>query len=290
MTRTSRPSRLRALVAGSLLASLAAISVAPAASAAGSKLTLGPTHLSGTLRGKVMVSIAADGTERVTARLPHIGWPFLSPNGTWIAWATNKGIFVMHPDGSGYRRLVAGIAAQVLAWAPDSRSLLVQTPRLEAQIIHLSNGATRALDPNDNENWNGSSSAFTPDDRYVLTSFYHGWRLQRTSNGAARTFLKAPCRDAAQLAFSPDGKRISFVCESTGALPWSGLLTIATGKITRFGNWQDSSPVWIANGSVAALHASTPVTPQQVRTYDLKGHVLASVNLAVAVNGLYATR
>ena len=162
----------------------------------------------------------------------------------------------------------------------------MQTPHLAVEIIHLSGGATRPLT---NVFWTPQAAAFTPNGRYVLSAYHQGWRLVRTRDDTVRTFLKAPCAYPQQFSFSPDGRRITFVCDASGALPWIGVLTIASHTVVRLGDWHDSSPVWISSSSVAALHASTQGARQQVRTYDLSGHVLASVTLAVQTVWLFAT-
>lgn len=80
-----------------------------------------------------VVDIDGGGENNLTHDPAFDGWPSWSPDGRWIAFASNRGrvayaaqIYVIHPDGSGLKQITAGSWSHTQpAWARDDRSLYV---------------------------------------------------------------------------------------------------------------------------------------------------------------------
>lgn len=69
----------------------------------------------------------ADGTERrvvldeEVSAAGHIRALTWSPDGEWLAFATDSSLYVVRPDGTGLRRVVSGqfVTAPAVQWSPD---------------------------------------------------------------------------------------------------------------------------------------------------------------------------
>ena len=77
----------------------------------------------------VVIARLDGSTRRVLATGPDAGWPQLSPDGKWIAFAMGMfptiGVYLISVDGTGLRNLTSDLkTASEPAWSPDGRHLL----------------------------------------------------------------------------------------------------------------------------------------------------------------------
>jgi TolB protein len=104
-------------------------------------------------------------------RLVQGGQPSWAPGGRWIAFDAPGGIWVVHADGSGRRRIVAGSFGG-LKWSPDGRRIAYTSWRANTSEIYVarSDGARRRrLTRNVVDDFDPS---WSPDGRKIL--YTHG--------------------------------------------------------------------------------------------------------------------
>jgi TolB protein len=104
-------------------------------------------------------------------RLVQGGQPSWAPGGRWIAFDAPGGIWVVHADGSGRRRIVAGSVGG-LKWSPDGRRIAYTSWRANTSEIYVarSDGARRRrLTRNAVDDFDPS---WSPDGRKIL--YTHG--------------------------------------------------------------------------------------------------------------------
>lgn len=97
--------------------------------------------------------VNADGTEpvRLTTHPGYDGDPSWSPDGDWIAFTGDDGIYLIRPDGTDRKRILAGDAPYARGWSPDAEKLLYEDIEgdpaigIEVAVLDVETGETRRL-------------------------------------------------------------------------------------------------------------------------------------------------
>ena len=128
--------------------------------------------------GVFVISLDGTGRHRILGKGNIVAFTW-SPDGRWIAITgivgKETGTFVVHPDGSGFRRISAlGECHSPPSWSPDSRSVVVEdgcyTP--DIWVVAVAGGSQRRL----TEGWRYGYGNYDPDwnPRGVPTAAFAG--------------------------------------------------------------------------------------------------------------------
>jgi Tol biopolymer transport system component len=144
--------------------------------------------------------------------------PIWSPDGSWIAFTrANDGVYILHPDGSGARRITsANLQASAAGWTPDSRALFISLTGAagnQLQSIDLDTGAVQSWLTI--ENMKGGLGSVSPDGRQVLYSEklfgrpYLGTWAANLDGSGKRLLAALDTAATRATAWSPDGKWVA---------------------------------------------------------------------------------
>jgi Tol biopolymer transport system component len=277
---------------------------------------------------------AADGSglRRITSG-PGWQWvPAWSPDGTWVAYTvsprgptaasparpapapepgirpaggrpvdTGEDIWMIHPDGSGARPLVADIGNDYSAsWSPDGSRLLFVSDRVGDGEIHGANADGTNAGPivtHPGDDW---APTWSPDGlRIAFTSNLDGnddiWLVNADGTGLRR--LTHERGSDAIPAWSPDGRRIAFESDRTGDVEvWS--MTPDGGELTNLsanpalheGQW---GIAWSPDGEALAYAAwrglegtALPVVREDLAVAGTILNALLVAGVAILATGL----
>ena len=190
--------------------------------------------------------------------------PRFSPDGAWIAYTdrsltSERGIRLIHPDGTGDRRLVARNGGTTLAWEPDGTGLIYEEPevyrtfrtRSDLRRVEIATGrrrwVTRGLRARDPD--------VAPDGREVVfvrqgAEGSHVAIIGIRGRGLRALTPDEPGTQWSGPRWSPDGTAIVAARWRTGG--WLDLVKIdpATGETTALleDRAKDVEPAWTPDG------------------------------------------
>jgi hypothetical protein len=172
-----------------------------------------------------------DGSERQQLTyLPTVIWyPFLSPDGREVAFATPKGIFVQSVAGGEPRR-IAGEDCVVGAWSPNGKRFALNCygpPKedgytVELRVADLENGTTSLIPGSE-----GKIGPFWADQNTLIAATRDAVRFL-TFDLTARKWSPLASGEFVNWFISPDGKYLN--CTTGGGDPTALRIRIADGK------------------------------------------------------------
>jgi Tol biopolymer transport system component len=112
--------------------------------------------------------VKADGSDprRITTHPGYDGDPQWSPDGEWIAFTGDDGLYLVHPDGSDRQRILPGDVPYARGWSPDGTKLLFEdidedpAVGIEVAVLDIETRKTRRLS---NEHGHDVFPAWSPD-------------------------------------------------------------------------------------------------------------------------------
>ena len=159
-------------------------------------------------------AMTADGS-RPLRRIADHGWmPDLSPDGTTIAFASDRAgdtmdIYAMHADGTGAARITGNdFNGFHPRWSPDGATILFSGFPSEVYEVDRDGSGQKQLSADaDMASWSpdGKRIVFTEDHLFVMNA-----------DGSGRTQITDDAATDGIPAWSPDGKRIAFDSQRSG--------------------------------------------------------------------------
>jgi WD40 repeat protein len=176
----------------------------------------------GESNGKNILIAPADGGQphALAGTTERDSEPVWSPDGNWIAFTrANDGIYLIHPDGSGSKRLTdSNIQARPVGWMPDNRSLVIAVMTAsgdQAESVDITTGAIQTLLTADNHK--EGIKALSPDGKQAAFSEkifgqpYPGEWIAALDGSGRKLIAALDSAMSTITAWSPDGKWVVVV-------------------------------------------------------------------------------
>jgi Tol biopolymer transport system component len=176
---------------------------------------------------QIYVMNADDGSEqtRLTANSSQNGHPSWSPDGTKIAFASDRDdanvfeIYVMNADGSEQTRLTDDPAFDGLpSWSPDGTKIAFQRGFGEIYVMNADDGSgvTRLTDNTDID----ETPSWSPDGTKIAfaSNRDHNWEIyvMNADDGSEQTNISNNPANDLHPSWSPDGTKIAFDSDRDG--------------------------------------------------------------------------
>jgi Tol biopolymer transport system component len=200
--------------------------------------------------------MSPDGSgQRLLARGDSFEW---SPDGNWIAYERDDGLYVIRRDGTGRRRIVRASLADP-TWSPDGKQIAFRTfaDGGGLGVTDVARGGVRPLTRNGEDD----NPVWSPDGRRISFMRWMGYGFSIGTvrpDGSDVRLLTPDWLDAQEQTWSPDGRQI--LVEGVGGDRDLYLMEATEGAVprnlTQTESQNEQSARWSPNGRWIAFFSS----------------------------------
>jgi dipeptidyl aminopeptidase/acylaminoacyl peptidase len=201
---------------------------------------------------EVYVMNASGGDQRRVTRTKGGGGttdPAWSPDGRRIAFAGNDGLYLVHADGSGLRRLTR--SGETPAWSPDGRRIAFTSGRdgnydYEVYVMNADGSGKRNLTRNAADD-HVHVGGWSPDGRRIVFHSNRGGNrdiyVMNADGSGQRNLTRNPAADLFA-AWSPDGTQIAFTRKLNDRFEIYVMNADGSGQRNLTRNLGGAAPAW----------------------------------------------
>lgn len=192
--------------------------------------------------------------------------PDWSPDGSKIAFSSNRAgkqhVYVMNADGTSFTQLTSSAEDDTEpSWSPDGKQIAFTSSRDGNNEVYLMNADGTNQRRLTNDPSSDRSPKWSPDGRILFTSNRDGQGDIYVTDDAGRNITRLTKMEAGQAAWSPDGRRVSFVAAGVekiaGHFQFQIFVVDADGSnLKMLTKSADSTfgPCWLPDGSAIAFN------------------------------------
>lgn len=216
-------------------------------------------------RDLFLVDLASGSQKELGVKDVFVASPVYSPDGKWIAFVRGPSflshdIHVMPAAGGAAKRLTTdGRWVAGISWTSDGKNLVFSSRRggpFRLWTIPAAGGAVAPVALSGTDAYFPHIARKTPRLVYVLNKVNKTlWRMKMGENGADAKEIISSTRISFQPDYSPDGTRIAYASDSTGAFEIfvSDQEGHSQMQLTHFEGAQTGSPHWSPDGKAIAF-------------------------------------